>query len=36
MTVEVCRFDGGHEWDDAFCRAAGQALKNAERSAGGA
>jgi predicted esterase len=35
VTVEVCRFDGGHGWDDAFCRAAGRALKNAERSAGG-
>ena len=35
VTVEVCRFDGGHEWGAAFCRAAGQALRNAERSASG-
>jgi predicted esterase len=35
VTVEVCRFDGGHEWGDAFCRAAGRVLEDAERSAGG-
>jgi len=36
VTVEVCRFDGGHEWSDAFYRAAGKALEDVERSAGGA
>ena len=26
VAVEVCRFDGGHEWSDAFYRAAGELL----------
>jgi predicted esterase len=36
VTVEVCLFDGGHEWSDVFCRAAGRLLESAERSAAGA
>ena len=27
VAVEVCRFDGGHEWSEAFYRAAGDLLK---------
>jgi predicted esterase len=26
VAVQVCRFDGGHEWSDAFSRAAGDLL----------
>jgi predicted esterase len=33
VAVEVCRFEGGHEWGEAFCRAAGRVLEDAERSA---
>jgi predicted esterase len=36
VTVEVCRFDGGHEWSDAFYVAAGRVLAEAQRSAAGA
>jgi predicted esterase len=35
VVVEVCRFDGGHEWGEAFCHAAGKALENAEGSGPG-
>jgi predicted esterase len=27
VAVDVCRFDGGHEWSDAFYRAAGDLLR---------
>jgi predicted esterase len=26
VSVEVCRFEGGHEWSEAFCEAAGELL----------
>jgi predicted esterase len=35
VTVEVCCFDGGHEWSDGFYRVAGKVLEDVERSAGG-
>jgi predicted esterase len=30
VTVEVCRFDGGHEWSEAFYEAAGRLLAEAD------
>jgi predicted esterase len=33
VAVEVCRFEGGHEWTDAFSRTAGDLLKRVEASA---
>lgn len=36
VTVEVCRFEGGHQWGDAFYRAAGDLLKSVEASTPGA
>jgi len=35
VAVEVCRFDGGHEWSDTFVRAAGELLGGLETSAPG-
>jgi len=35
VAVEVCRFEGGHEWSDAFYRTAGELLKNVEASVSG-
>ncbi len=32
VTVEVCRFEGGHEWSETFCRAAGTLLGDAAGS----
>jgi predicted esterase len=31
VAVEVCRFDGGHEWSDVFSRAAGEVLRSVFR-----
>jgi predicted esterase len=31
VVVEVCRFDGGHEWSNAFYEAAGRILAEADR-----
>ena len=31
VAVEICRFDGGHEWSDAFSHAAGEVLRSALR-----
>ena len=36
VTVEICRFEGGHEWSDAFYRGAGDFLKSTEASTPGA
>jgi predicted esterase len=35
VDVELCRFEGGHEWSEEFCRAAGRILAGAAGSAAG-